>query len=280
MLQCSWLPTEEFEVAQSQIPEAVCRVVGDVLGNFIFVHRTVETTFLEAGAALPVPAGNCVSKCISWLLRSNTEHRTPLEVLGKVLRKLMDLDYPSSQDLEYQQRVQDILAQHGLRYEQGGRILPSVGSLSTRDLATKLRERDLAGVEEEFTRALDTVRTDPRSAVTAACSILEATFKTYLEEEGQPLPPDKSVMPLWKAVQRHMRLTPDELQDDDLRKVIGGLSSVVDGIGAFRTHAGSAHGGSRSRRAPEEYEARFAVHAAHSVVAFILDRWAHQQAQA
>ncbi|WP_225414643.1 abortive infection family protein [Stigmatella hybrida] len=280
MLHGSSLSAEELEVAQPQIPEAVCVVVGDVLGNFFYHYQTIDATFVEAGAHMPPPAGNCVARCRGWLSRSNTEHRTPLEVLGKVLRKLMDLDHSSSTDRKYQQRVQDILAQHGMRYEQGGRILPSVGSLPTRDLAAKLRERDLAGVEEDFTRALDTVRTDPRSAVTAACSILEATFKTYLEEEGQPLPPDKSVMPLWKAVQRHMKLTPDEMQNDDLRKVVSGLSSVVDGIGAFRTHAGSAHGGSRSRRAPEEYEARFAVHAAHSVVAFILDKWAHQQAQA
>ena len=40
--------------------------------------------------------------------------------------------------------------------------------------------------------------------------------------------------------------------------------NVVDGIGAFRTHAGSAHGGGSTPRIVQTREARLAVHAAHT----------------
>ncbi|MFA0672364.1 abortive infection family protein [Vibrio splendidus] len=35
---------------------------------------------------------------------------------------------------------------------------------------------------------------------------------------------------------------PKLVQDDDLKKVLSGIISIIDGIGAFRTHASSAHG--------------------------------------
>lgn len=262
-----------------QIPDPVCAVVGDVLGNHIFHHQTLERIFLEAGAKQPVPEGSCARKATRWLIRLNNEHPKPRDALGSVLKAVMD-DEPSEYDEKLrstQEKIRGVLAQHGMRYERSGRILPSLGSIPTRDLAAKLRERDLPGVEEEFHRALNSVGTDARSAVTAACSILEALFKTYLEDERQPLPSDKSVGPLWREVRKHLKIAPEDLQDDDLRKVVSGLSSVVDGVGAFRTHAGSAHGGGRARRAPEEHEARLAIHAAHAVVAFVLEHWERQR---
>lgn len=268
-----------YSVPADQLPDAVCAVVGDVLGRYIFHHQTIDKIFFAAGARQPIPEGTCARKATAWLMRLNKEHSNPCDALGSVLKTVMD-DEPSEYDEKLrsaQEEITGVLAQHGMRYERKGRILPILGSLPTRDLAAKLRERDLPGIEEEFSRALGSIGTDARAAVTAACSILEALFKTYLEDERQPFPSDQSVGPLWKEVRKHMKIAPDDIQDDDLRKVVGGLSSVVDGVGAFRTHAGSAHGGGRTRRAPEEHEARLTVHAAHAVVAFLLDHWAQQR---
>lgn len=270
---------EDVPVTSNQIPDPVCVVVGDVLGKCIFHHQTIDKIFLAAGAPRPIPAGSCAKKATTWLVRLNEEHPKPLDALGSVLKAVMD-DEPSEYDEKLrsaQEEIRGVLAQYGMRYERSGRILPNLGSLPTRDLAAKLRERDLPGIEEEFDRALGSIGTDARAAVTAACSILEALFKMYLEDERQPLPSDQSVGPLWKEVRKHMKIAPENLQEDDLRKVVGGLSSVVDGVGAFRTHAGSAHGGGRTRRAPEEHEARLAIHASHAVVAFILEHWARQR---
>lgn len=46
-----------------------------------------------------------------------------------------------------------------------------------------------------------------------------------------------------------------------------------DGIGAYRTHIGSAHG--RGIEPPKIVvsEARLAVHASHTIVIFVMERW-------
>src|SRR5579875_2918681 len=46
---------------------------------------------------------------------------------------------------------------------------------------------------------------------------------------------------------------PFAIEDDELKKALSGLTSIVDGLGAFRTHAGSAHGyGQKTYRPPRQ----------------------------
>jgi len=85
------------------------------------------------------------------------------------------------------------------------------------------------------------------AAITAACSILEALFKVYIEDNGIEMPADQSLKPLWKAASKHLGLDPAAIEDDDVKKVLSGLNSVVDGIGSLRTHTGSAHGHGRRK---------------------------------
>jgi Abortive infection C-terminus len=92
-------------------------------------------------------------------------------------------------------------------------------------------------------------------------------------------PADKSLHPLWKVVQGHLGITPTAQLDDDLKRVLGGLASIVDGVGAFRTHAGDAHGRGPEAPAIEPRHARLVVSAAHTIVTFILETWEAKRAQ-
>ena len=58
-----------------------------------------------------------------------------------------------------------------------------------------------------------------------------------------------------------------------MRQIITGLFSIVDGIGALRTHAGSAHSEGRKGYKLEPRHARLAVNAAHSVATFVMETW-------
>lgn len=62
--------------------------------------------------------------------------------------------------------------------------------------------------------------------------------------------------------------------------ILGGLGAVVDGIGALRTHAGSAHGRGRRAYRVEARHARLAVHAAHTLVVFGIETWAARRDRA
>lgn len=266
-------------MTQPRIPTPVAIVVGDVLGSYYFSHRTLDTLFVEKGAPGEPPDGSCVQKSTAWLKRASDDVRVDaLRVLGGVLEELMEADItrslPSFDELEKQRdRVRNVLARCGLIYRAGGFVQGGSTAAPTRSLEAALRERDLAALDIEFQRALDNVETDPPAAITSACAIVEAMCKVYIEDEALTLPAEQSIKPLWKVVQRHLGLDPAQLADDDLKRILTGLASIVDGLGAFRTHVGSAHGRGRTIYRPAPRHARLAAHSAHSLVVFVLETW-------
>jgi hypothetical protein len=264
------------------LPIPVCVIVGDVLGSLIYHHRTLEALFYAAGAAGEVPEGNCVTKCQTWLKRMHTEVSDPTAVLGKVLEEFMEVDrsYDDRQEAG-RKRITDTLARFGLSYHQGGLILGASTALPTKSLTQVLKDRDLTAVDKEFERALANIESDPPTAITAACSILESLFKVYIEDTpGVDMPADQSLKPLWKAVSKHIGLDPASVEDEDVKKVLSGLNSIVDGIGSLRTHIGSAHGRGRQGYRLQGRHARLAIHASHTLVGFFIETWDKRKATA
>ena len=261
-------------VKPNPLPTAVCAVIGDVLGSSVYHHATLQRMFYEAGAEGEVPEGNCVVKCQTWLKRLHTEVRDPLIVLGNLLEEFMEVDIEryDNQDIG-RGKISDALAKFGLSYRQGGVIYGREKSLPIKSLEQQLRDRDLISINNEFDRCLENVGSDPPSAITAACSILESLFKLYIEDNGLEMPAKQTIMPLWKVVSKDLKFEPSVVEDDDIKKILSGFTSVVDGIGSLRTHAGSAHGRGRRAYRLQARHARLAVHASHTLVGFILETW-------
>ncbi|MEO6074943.1 MAG: abortive infection family protein [Burkholderiales bacterium] len=125
-------------------------------------------------------------------------------------------------------------------------------------------------------RTADSCRLTPALAlasVTAACAILEALCKTYIAEHGLELPSSQTIKPLWGVVSNHLKIAEESVEDDDLKRNFSGLSSIVDGIGSYRTHAGSAHGHGKRPYKVAPRRARLAVHAAHTLCLFVMETW-------
>ena len=254
----------------ARIPLPVIAVVGDVLGTTYYHHQTLETLFIEHGAPGDPPPGNCVPKCTEWLKRCNDDPNVdPFAVMGGVLQELMETR-ASEKDRE---RVRKILSRSGLSYHQDGKIVGGTARAPTRGLKEILEERDLQGVEVEVRRALDTVESDPPSGLTAACSLIESLCKSYITAEALPMPNKQTIKPLWKVVSERLELAPGRLVQQDLRRILSGLHSVIDGLGSLRTHAGSAHGQGPGFSGVEARHARLAIHAAHSLAVFVLETW-------
>jgi hypothetical protein len=143
--------------------------------------------------------------------------------------------------------------------------------VASRSLEDILRNRDLEAVHAEFERTLVMVEQDPASAVTAACAIVESICKIVIEDRKLPMPSKQTVKPLWTVVSEDLQLRPDQVEDEDLKRILAALSSLVDGLGALRTHAGSAHGRGHVRYSIQSRYARLAVHAADTLVAFVIE---------
>lgn len=248
--------------------------IAAIIGNF-HSHNQINNIFTRAGAPGVPPEGTKTVKIEAWLRHANEDPGCDeIAVLGRALEDLMDRDFPGGNQ-EYiegfRANVARALGRQGLSYRPGGTILGATLSTPSRSLDDLIRGRNLDEIEKEFDRALENVEADPPAAITAACSILEALFKVIIAEEGLTLPSDQSVLPLWKVVQGHLGLEPGKATDPDDRKMLQGLATTIDGIAGRRTKAGSAHGRSPGAPTVEARHARLAVHAAHTIVRFVME---------
>lgn len=257
------------------IPPQLIAIVAEVLGRYYYNHTSLNALFIGCGAPPDVPPGNCVQKCLTWLKQANEDPKlSPLELLGCVLQKFMDSNTsPYSNGKDDRDRIEKALAKNGLSYHPGGRIIGGQASAPSRSLEGIIREHDLPALNVEFERALSNIQSDPPAAVTAACAIIEAFCKVYIEEKGLQLPAEQTVKRLWAIVQGDLGLDPSSIADQDIKRILGGLASIVDGAGALRTHVGSAHGHGGPGSTVSPVHARLAVHAAHTLVVFVMETW-------
>lgn len=233
---------------------------------------------VEAGIEGDSPPGNKFVKTRAWLTRANSDSNPdPMATLGKVLVELMEVDvvgYGSDADLSAERtKIQEILGAHGLKYVKGGSIVLAGLTPVTQNIEAIIRAHDLVGLKTEFDRINGTVESDPAAAVTASCSLLEALFKTFIIEEKLQMPADQTVKPLWNVVRKNLNLEPDKLQNEDVRAVLVGLSSIVEGLGSLRTHKGSAHGHAKQTYRVKPRHARLTSHAAFTFASFIIETW-------
>ena len=114
--------------------------------------------------------------------------------------------------------------------------------------------------------------------MSAASNILESLCKVYIDDEGLDKPAKQDLKPVWAIVRKHLGFDPSQIEDQDPQTILTGLISIVDGIGALRTHASSAHGAGRKSYKLEPRHARLAIHSAHTVALFVLESWKKKRA--
>lgn len=146
-------------------------------------------------------------------------------------------------------------------------------------LESTLQTIDFDTVGRDLARALEAVGSDPESAVTSACSVIESVCRSIIVElDPSAMPAKLDIQGLYKAVSKLLNLSPgrDDLPApvaDDVRTILGGLNTVIQGIGALRTHAGDAHGRERGFRRIDARIARLAVHSASTAAQFLIETW-------
>ncbi len=263
----------------SQIPSPLIGVVSDIVSQRE-THATLESLFLYGGAPGEAPIGSKHAKALEWLRRVNKESQNPLAVLGRIIEVYMEespkdsysTDQPQPTFTPDQDKLNKVLSRYELKYVQGGNLVTALGT-PTRTLEQFIRERDTPIIEHEFHRALENVEASPREAVSAASNILESLCKIYIAEEQLTMPAKQDLKSVWTVVRKHLGFDPSVVGDQDLQTILTGLFAVVDGIGALRTHASSAHGAGKNAYKLEPRHARLAIHAAHTVALFVLESW-------
>jgi hypothetical protein len=259
------------------IPSPLLSVCAEIVARRE-THTKLDSLFTYAGAPGEPPAGSKPAKAIAWLRATNKDERVqPLDVLGRLIENYMEIPLDPEniwdQDkLKDRENISKMLGQYDLQYVKGGKIVGALGTPS-RTLEEFIRDQDVTSINNEFERALTNVEASPREAVSAASNILESLCKIYIEEEGLDCPAKQDLKPVWTIVRKDLGFDPSTVEDQDLQTILSGMISVVDGIGAFRTHASSAHGAGKKHYKLEPRHARLAIHAAHTIVLFVLESW-------
>lgn len=270
----------------AKIPEAAIAVVADAVST-IETHASLDSLFMYAGAPGDPPTGSKHVKALEWLRQVNKQSKEPLSILGKIVEAYMDDPdtapdasppstflpvYGLEEKRKFCRRFEATLANCGMSYRKGG-IVTTGGTAPSRTLGEIISGKDFPAILAEFDRALEHVEKDPRESISAACNILESVFKTYIDDNGLAMPAKQDLQGVFKVVRGDLGLEAGCVEDDDLKKIISGIYSIVDGVGALRTHASSAHGQGRKTYRIEPRHARLAINSAHTVAAFVLETW-------
>jgi hypothetical protein len=267
---------------KQRIPAAVIALLSQVIPD-VESHASLNSLFMHAGAPGDPPEGSKPVKVQEWLRRVNTDDSVqPLLVLGLIIEAYMEADTTEEGPIgqirrDRIQKIESALTRQSLRYIRGGTVSSGLGPAS-KTFEELIRDRAIGPLDEEFARAARTVQSDPREAVSAACNILESVCKIVIEDEQLEAPSKQDLQGVWSPVRKFLGFDASTVEDQDLKQIISGLLGIVSGIGAFRTHASSAHGRGRRGYRLEPRHARLAIHAAHTVVAFIVESWEQKRA--
>jgi hypothetical protein len=257
------------------IPAPLLATIADITSSRE-THASLNSLFMYAGAPGDPPEGSKPVKAEEWLRQANKDSAVdPLAVAGAIIERYMEAipDHFNKESVEQdRERLQKALARCELQYVKGGRLIGLLAAPS-QTLETLLTTFDFVSLNHEFDRALGNVETEPREAVSAASNILESFCKVYIAENKLTPPAKQDLKAVWTVVRKDLGFDPSVVEDTDLQTVLTGLLATVEGIGALRTHASSAHGAGTKIYKLEPRHARLAIHAAHTVTLFALETW-------
>lgn len=267
-----------------KIPTAIIGLLSQLLPER-YTHAGIDSLFQMADAPEDIPEGSKATKVQAWLRHTNRISPEPLKVLGVIIDDFMELHISDSSywvtgsesQVEIfereKQRVRETLAKDGLTYTRGG-LISKGGSIPTLSLDESVKKHGLSSVDDEIKRALAMIETDPHAAAQYAGNVLEASLKAYLDHKEVTYKSGYALADLWKIAAAEMGLRAADLDNDDLKKIVSGLHSIVSGVGQLRNAKSAAHGRSEEQRRGitlKPRHARLAIHAAHTVAAYVLE---------
>lgn len=271
------------------IPSYLISAIADAV-SFSETHAGLDSLFMYANAPGDPPEGSKAVKALEWLRRINKEGgKETLSIVGRIIEKYMEEEIEDTPTLFGGEaiikekklridRIKQALGRASIVYTNGG-ILSKGEGLATKTLSELIKSRNIQAIDFEFERALKNIESSPREAVSAACNILESVFKVYIEEHAHLIMPAKQdLQGVWKIVRADLGLDASILEERDLQEIVTGVVATVNGIGALRTHASSAHGAGKRPYKLKPRHARLAIHAAHTISAFVIETWDEKSA--
>ncbi|WP_247640564.1 abortive infection family protein [Chromohalobacter moromii] len=149
--------------------------------------------------------------------------------------------------------------------------LEAVGTPSDAIISNSLERFDSQHVHAAWAKAIDRRDADPEGAITMARSLLESVCKHVIEQsEGVEYGRSDDLPALYRKASRALNLAPDQHVEEVFKKILGGCTSVVVGLGELRNRVGDAHGQGQRPVKPLPRHAELAVNLSGTMSAFLI----------
>jgi len=144
-------------------------------------------------------------------------------------------------------------------------------------IETELARFNVDEITHIWQKALERKIRDPEGAITIARTMLESVCKHILNKRKIEYTSNKIELPeLYKLTAKNLNLATDQHTEPIYKQILGGCSSIINGLGALRNKLGDAHGHGEIRARPAARHAALAINLAGTMALYLLETY-HQQ---
>lgn len=140
-----------------------------------------------------------------------------------------------------------------------------------------IRAFDSKHIQATWAKALERRHTDPEGAITIARTLLESVCKHILDEASVSYGNSPDLNALYRLTADLLKLSPAQHTEQVFKQILGGCTSVIEGLGAIRNRHSDAHGQGRAAVKPTARHAELAVNLSGAAASFLLSTWEARQ---
>ena len=134
-------------------------------------------------------------------------------------------------------------------------------------------------INSEIQKGLKRVRDDPEGAITIGRTILESTCKFISDKLEIQYEENITLPAIYKNISKKLNLSPAQHTESIFKQILGGCSSIVNGLGTLRNKLGDAHGKGIKKVKPSSRHAELAVNIAGSMSIFLIKTYLNKKAE-
>lgn len=138
-------------------------------------------------------------------------------------------------------------------------------------VSDQLQTFDSAGVHEIWEKALGRRKDDPEGAITIARTLLETVCKRILDEKEIQYTDKEDLPKLYSMAAKSLKLAPEQHSEEAIKAILGGVMTVVNGLGTLRNRLSDSHGRGGVPVRPSPRHASLAVNLAGALATFLVE---------
>ena len=126
-------------------------------------------------------------------------------------------------------------------------------------------------IRQEWDKAIERRATDPEGAITSARTLLETVCKHILDELNIDYKNDGDLPKLYRLTASALNLSPDQHTEEQFKQILGGATSVINGLSSIRNKLSDAHGHGTNHYKPSKRHAALCVNMAGTIAEFLIE---------